>query len=147
MTQGGHEVTCPRLPGQAVSEPSLLPLGSRHAQAPQLSPLNPWGTPPTRSILFPVISLPYLLFLHLPPPLLGRDRLPRFHGNPPPLPSLLQRGFHPFLSKIALFSPGFPFSPSPPFALSSRFPRRAAPTGAATAAEHPWKPRHHLRGW
>lgn len=86
------------------------------------------GMPLTGSVLFPVIPLLYLLFLHLPPPLLGRDRLPRFHGNTPPLPSFLQRGFHPFLSKTAIFSHGFPFSPSPHSASSSRFPRQAAPT-------------------
>lgn len=117
----------------SVRAPPPAPLGSGCVRTPQPPPLHPRGMPPTGSIPFTVISLPYLLFLHLPPPLLGRDRLPRFHGNPPPLPSLLQRGFHPFLSKIAIFSPGFPFSPSPPFSLSSRFPRRAAPTGAAAA--------------
>lgn len=124
-----------------------VPHRTRSAGSPQPPPLDPRGMPPIRSILFPVISLPYLLFLHLPPPLLGRDRLPRFHGNPPLLPSLLQRGFHPFLSKVAIFSSGFPFSPSPLFTFRSRFPRQTAPTGAATATEHPRELQHHPHGW
>lgn len=132
VAQGGCKVTLPRLCGQAVPEPHLLPPGPR-AQSPLPRihgecQRDPWGMPLTGSVLFPVIPLLYLLFLHLPPPLLGRDRLPRFHGNTPPLPSFLQRGFHPFLSKIAIFSHGFPFSPSPHSASSSRFPRQAAPT-------------------